>query len=331
MPANLTPQYKKAEEKYRKAQTPREQVECLEEMMQLIPKHKGTEKLQADLKSRLKEARDELGAEKKAPKKGKKVRIPHQGAGQVILVGGPNAGKSRIVAELTNAQPEVADYPFTTHEPVPAMMPWEDVMVQLVDTPPIAEGHLEPYMSSLIRSADAVLLCMDGGSDDAPDETEAILKLLENRKTILAVESGFDEENFAIFKIRTLLVVTRADDPGVRDRLEYFRALVLTPFDVHLAELDRPESVEELRDVIYRLLEVVRVYTKAPGKPAEYKDPFTLSAGGTVHDLAEKVHKDIADSLRFAKIWGTAVHDGQSVGPEHVLHEKDLVELHAAK
>ena len=171
MPANLTPQYRKAETEYRKAQTPEEEVECLKEMLRLIPKHKGTDHLQADLKKRLKEARAELTAEKKSPKKGHSYRIPRQGAGQVVLIGAPNSGKSRIVAEFTKAQPEVADFPFTTHEPTPGMMPWEDVTVQLIDTPPITASHIEPYLTSMIRAADEALLCLDGSSDDAPDET----------------------------------------------------------------------------------------------------------------------------------------------------------------
>ena len=89
MPANLTPQYSKAEEAYR-GETAQERVECLEQMLQLIPKHKGTEKLQADLKTRLKEAREEVQVEKQAPKAAKSYRIPRQGAGTVMVIGAPN-------------------------------------------------------------------------------------------------------------------------------------------------------------------------------------------------------------------------------------------------
>lgn len=329
MPANLTPQYQKAEEAYRRAQTAQEQVACLEEMLKLIPKHKGTEKLQADLKSRLKEAKSEVQAEKAAPKTGKSYRFPRQGAGEVVLVGGPNSGKSRILKELTNAEPQVADYPFTTHEPMPGMMPWEDVKVQLIDTPPITESHFEPYLLNIVRTADAVLLCFDGSSDDAPAETAAVVQQLESRKTSLAGATGFGEEDFSIVRVKTLLVVTRGNDPDCETRLELFREMVPTSFEVLRIDLDRSEDVERLRKRIYEFLDVIRVYTKAPGKPADYSDPYTIPSGGTVEDVAAKVHRELAESVKFAKVWGTSARDGQSVGRDHVLLDRDLIELHA--
>lgn len=329
MPANLPPQYLKAEEEYRKAQSPDEQVACLEKMFLLIPKHKGTEKLQADLKTKIKEAKEESVAEKKAPKKGKTFKFPRQGAGQVVIIGAPNAGKSRIIAELTNAKPEVAPFPFTTREPAPAMMPWEDVNVQLIDTPPITADHFEGYLLGIVRSADAVLLCFDGSSDDAPEQTETVVKQFAERKTLLDVESGFAEENFSIVKVKTLLVVTRGDDPGANDRLAFYREIVSTPLAKLDVELDRADSAKELRDQIYRLVNVIRVYTKPPGKKADMTAPFTVPVGGTVEDLAGRVHRELPEKLKFAKVWGSGVHDGQSVGPDHVLSDRDVVELHA--
>lgn len=328
MPANLTHQYQKAEETYRRAQTPQEQVDCLQEMLKLIPKHKGTEKLQADLKSRLKEAKAELQTAKSAPKKGRSFKFPHQGAGQVILLGPPNSGKSRIVAEVTNAEPAVADYPFTTHEPLPAMMPWEDVTVQLIDTPPITATHMEPYLVNIVRSADAAILCLDGSSDDGPEETAEVVSQLAERKTLLSDRTGFDEDDFSIVHVKTLLVVTHGEDPECDDRLDFFREMVTASLETIKVDLEQPESREALRNKIYDFLEVIRVYTKAPGKPADYSSPFTISRTGTVEDLAYQVHRGLAESLKYARVWGESVHDGQTVGREHHLCDKDLVELH---
>jgi uncharacterized protein len=329
MPANLTPQYQKAEEEYRRAQTPEEQVHCLEQMLKLIPKHKGTEKLQADLKTRLKEARGAAEHVAQTPKKvGKSYCYPRQGAGQVVLVGGPNAGKSRILAELTHATPEVAPYPFTTREPLPGMMAWEDVAVQLIDTPPITDSHFEAYLTSIVRSADLALLVFDGSSDDAPDQTVDVVRQLAARKTELAAQSGFADEDFSTVRIQTRLAVTRGDDPGCDDRLAYFQEALPHEFPVLKVEFDRPESRDQLRRAIYEALGVIRIYTKRPGRPAQLDDPFTIPVGGTVDDLALRVHREMAEQLKFAKVWGTSARDGQSVGRDHALADKDVVELH---
>jgi ribosome-interacting GTPase 1 len=328
MPANLTPQYSKAEEAYRKAQTAQERVDCLEQMLTLIPKHKGTEKLQADLKTRLKEAREDVQVEKSAPKTAKSYRIPRQGAGTVIVIGAPNSGKSRVLKELTNAQPEVAPYPFTTREPLPGMMTWEDVHVQLIDTPPVTEHHIEPYLTGFVRSADVVLLCFDGSSDDAPEQTVAVIEQFRTRKTQLDVSSRFDDDDLSIVHVRTLLVVTRSDDPDSATRLEILRELTAVPFQIIAAELDRETSVAVLRRAVYDALDVIRAYTKKPGKPADYADPYTIPRGGTVEDLALKVHQDLAAGLKYAKTWAPDGSGGQTVGRDHVLADRDLVELH---
>lgn len=328
MPANLPPQYQKAEEEYRKAQSAAERCEILERMLVLIPKHKGTEKLQADLKTKLKETKADIQAEKTAPKGGKVYRFPRQGAAQVIIIGGPNSGKSRILRDLTKAEPEVADYPFTTREPMPGMMAWEDVTVQLIDTPPITDSLFEPYLLNFVRSADLVVLTFGGASDDAPEATATVIDQFRQRATALSTTTGFDEDDFSKLNVKTLLVVTHGRDSEVRDRLDFFREMVPTAFATVPVDLDQTADRELLRKSIFDGLGLIRLYTKAPGKPADFSSPFTIPIGGTVEDLAHKVHRDLADKLKFAKIWGTSAADGQSVGRDHVLADKDLVELH---
>jgi uncharacterized protein len=331
MPANLTPQYHKAEEAFRRAQSAEDRLHCLEEMLRTIPKHKGTDKLQADLKHKMKEVREEIASEKKSPRGGAvSRRIPRQGAGTVVVLGGPNSGKSRLVKELTGAHVEVADYPFATREPAPGMMRWEDVSVQLIDTPPITTQHFESYLSEMFRSADGVLLCFNGSSDDAPEETLAVLTQLADRKTILASETGFAEDDYSIVKVKTTLVVTHGGDPDAPTRLEFWNEMAPSKFAVQFVEFDEPASVESLRTSVFKSLDVMRIYTKAPGRKRDETPPFTLPNGGTVEDLAHKVHQELAAKLKFAKVWHIGESEPHTAGPHHVLQEGDLVELHTA-
>lgn len=328
MPANLTPQYYQAEEEYRRAQSAPERVVCLERMLQRIPRHKGTDRLYGILKAKLKEARQEVQAGQAAAKGGRRYRIPRQGAGTAVIIGAPNSGKSRLLAALTNAQPQIAEFPFTTREPLSGMMPWEDLHVQLIDTPPITENSLEPYLTDFVRTADLVLLTFDGSSDEAATETAEVIRQFSNRKTILSDRSGFDDDDFSIVHVKTLLTVTRGGDRDADTRLELFREQLGIPFRAMCVDLDRSRDVERMRESIFAELEVVRVYTRRPGTAARFVDPFTLPVGGTVEDLALKVHGDLAATLKFAKVWNVGANEGRSVGRDHVLQEGDLVELH---
>lgn len=328
MAVNLTPQYHEAEQEYKKAQTAEDRLTALQKMWKEVPKHKASEKLQAELKQKISAAKDEVEHEKKTGKKtGVSYKIPRQGAGQYVLLGAPNAGKSQLLCKLTRATPEVAAYPFTTREPVPGMMAWEDVQVQLIDTPPVTADFMEGYLSSMVRSTDGVLLVVDLADDDAPFTAEAVIEQLTKVKTILGGEMKEDED-VGILHIKTLIAANKIDADGAADRLEIIREMFGPRYPIHVVAAEHGTGLEELRSALYQALEVIRVYTKKPGKPPDMDAPFTIPRGGTLLDLAERIHRELPEKLKSARIWGTGVFDGQTVPRDHVLHDKDVVEIH---
>ena len=329
MPANLTQQYLKAEEEYRRATTLEEEVKCLQVMMQEIPKHKGTDHLQAQLKTKIAKAKKEIVSEKSGGKKSGGLRIPRQGAGTAVLLGGPNSGKSQIVASLTHATPDVAPYPFTTTVPAPGMMPWEGVMVQLIDTPPITPDYMETHLQGLTRGADLALLVVDLGDDAGIEQCQDELDRLAATKTRLAATSYLDENDVGLSYTQTFLVANKIDDPEAADRLEMLHELCPLDFREFRISATQGTGMEELRKAIYEAMDVVRVYTKLPtAKEPDLERPFTIRRGRTLLEMAGQVHRDYADGLKFARVWGTAVHDGTTVKGDYVLHDKDIVELH---
>jgi ribosome-interacting GTPase 1 len=331
MPANLTPQYHKAEAEYRRASTPEEELRCLEVMLREMPKHKGTDKLQAELKQKISKVRAEAEQAKKAGgKKGPGVRIPRQGAGRVVLLGGPNSGKSRLLAALTRATPEVAPYPFTTREPQPGMMPWEDVMVQLIDTPPITRDVFDTQLLGLIRGADLVVLLVDLGSDEGIEQVQELLDQLQGTKTRLAAESSLDEDDIGLSFTQTVVAFNKIDLPEAADRLALLREFITLDFPEFQISAEAGTGLEELRAAMFRALDVVRVYTKLPTrKEADYDRPFTLRRGGTLLDVAELVHRDLAENFKYARVWGTGVIGGSTCKGDYVVHDRDVVEIHA--
>jgi ribosome-interacting GTPase 1 len=329
MAVNLTPQYHEAEAEYKKAQTAEERLECLKKMWTLVPKHKASEKLQAELKTKMSELKEEVERERKSPKKaGVSYKIPKQGAGQVVVLGGPNVGKSRLLTRLTRATPAVAPHPFTTREPSAGMMSWEDARVQLIDMPPITAEFMEGFVSSMVRAADAAVLMIDLGDDDGPFAADAVLDRLKEVKTVLAGTPPAENPDPTIQHVRTLVAANKLDADGAKERLEIAREMFGERFAIVPLDAESGNGLEELRTAIYRMLNVIRVYSKKPGKPADMESPFTCNAGSTIIQFAETVHRELAEKLKSARIWGTGVFDGQTVQRDHVLHDRDVVELH---
>jgi ribosome-interacting GTPase 1 len=330
MPANLTPQYKEAEQRFRDATGHEEKLAALHEMLALLPKHKGTEKLQADLRRRLAKLEEEAahgarpGAHRADP-----GHVRREGAGQWALVGPPNAGKSALLAALTHAHPEVAPYPFTTRVPLPGMMPYEDVQVQLVDTPAVTAQHTEPYMANLVHNADGAVLVLDP-ADDAFEGAVANLRALLERARIWPRGKPVPADAPPFLAVRPVRVALTKSDLDADGTFATLARESLDPaLPVHRVSAERGEGLEELRRVLFADLGRIRIYAKEPGRKPDLERPFVLPEGATVHALASAVHKDVAAHLRFARIWGNARFDGQQVDRDHVLSDRDVVELHA--
>jgi ribosome-interacting GTPase 1 len=328
VPANLTAQYKDAEARFRRAATHDEKVDALREMIALLPKHKGTEKLHADLKKRLAKQEEE-GA--RIARSGHRTEVGHvhrEGAGQWVLVGPPNAGKSSLLEALTHAHPEIAEYPFTTRAPQPGMMPFEDVQVQLVDTPAAAPGHTPPWLANLVQSADAVLLVLDPTADDVEPALAAAHEVLARAHVWPEARPVPPDGSPLLVRRPVAVVATRRDEDadGTFAALAHEAAGADLPF--FSVSTTRGDGLEALRPFLFTALRRVRVHTKEPGKRPDLGRPFVLPAGATVHELAALVHKDVAAHLKFARIWGHARFEGQQVDRHHVLADQDIVELH---
>lgn len=329
MPANLTPQYHKAEAAYRQAETPQEELECLQIMLREIPKHKGTDKLQAELKAKIAKVKAEAAKPAAGPS-GKATKIPKQGAGRIILLGSPNCGKSQLLAALTRASPEIAPYPFTTQTPMPGMMLFEDCPFQLIDTPPVTADFMEMSTVGLVRGADLVLLVVDLASDSLIEDTQAVIERFQGGKTRLGRETGLDEEDVGVSYTMTLVCLNKCDAPDASDRLALLDEFLELPWDRIQVSATAGTGLEELRKQVFERLEIVRVYAKHPKeKEADRSKPFAIRRGQTLVEVAEQVHRDMAASLRSARVWGTAVHDGTTVKPDYQPLDGDVVELHA--
>jgi len=328
MAVNLPPQYHDAEAEYKKARTPEDKLVALKKMWVILPKHKASEKVQVILKSKISELNDEIETIKSGPKKATaSYKIPRQGAGTIVFLGGPNGGKSSLLRKLTKATPEVAPYPFTTREPIPGMMDWEDVRLQLIDLPPITADFYEPYVTDFARTADAALLIVDLGDDDGPFAVETVLERLAGRKIHLVGTPPENSDDPTLFHVRTLLVANKVDAEGASDRLDILKEMIGDKIPILPISAEKGEGMDELRKRLFELLGVIRIYGKQPGKQADMKAPFTIAEGGNVLDFAEVVHSDLAEGLKAAKVWGSAQFDGQTVKRDHILKDKDVVEL----
>jgi len=325
MPANLTPEYFKADKWYRSAATNEEKILALEQMLAVMPKHKGTDHLKADLRKKLSKLK-EGATQKKSGSHVDVFHVPRSGAGQIVLLGTPNCGKSSIVAAMTNAKVNVANFPFATNNPVPGMVQFEDIQIQLVDMPPITADFIAPGQVGTYRNCDIIAIVFDL-SADVDEQLKICMDFLESRSLLLAGDApAFDGQGNAIAK-KAFIICTKSDI-AKEGAFEKLKQSCKYPFEFIQIAAEEFEGLEELSRKFFELLEIIRVYAKPPGKPPDMTEPFTLPVGSTVMDLAIDIHRQLAEKLKSARIWGTGVHDGQQVQRNHVLNDKDIIELH---
>ncbi len=331
MPANLPPEYIEAELRFRAAKSPEEKLAILRELMALVPKHKGTEKLRVELKRKWAKLQEEVQQQQKKQKGGRGPGYDHierEGAGQITLVGLPNCGKSSLLAAVTNAKPEIAEYPFSTFRPTVGMMPFEDVQLQLVDLPPLSE-FTEPWVYSLIRQCDLVALLIDLSSETPGEDLLTALDWLEKARIHLVghTTSELSIEGAGTVK-RALLIGTKSDADQAAQHLEELRSVAGSQFQVIRVSVISAEGLGELGKAFFEGLQVVRVYTKKPGQPFKKDLPYVLPAGSTVVDVARAIHKDLAEKFAYARVWGSAEFPGQRVERHYIVRDGDLLEFH---
>jgi hypothetical protein len=339
MPANLSPEYKRAEQAYRLARQPREQLECLKEMLRAIPKHKGTERLQADIKSRIRELTQESAGHGKAAHRGPSHAVHPDGAAQLCLIGPPGAGKSSLHARLTGSNSEVGPYPHPTRLPIPGMLPFEDISFQLVDLPPVSVEFMQPGLTCILRSTDAALLVVDLSAPDCTEQLALILRRLAAAKIILterwpgqassptATAELAPADPFSVY-LSTLLLANKTDLANPEDAT-VLEDLLGVRFPAFATSATSGRGLAKIAPFLFSALDIVRVYTKAPGKPVDRNRPFTMRRGDTVLDVALRVHPDLARTFKFARIWGSGQFSGQQVGADHPVADTDVVELHS--
>jgi small GTP-binding protein len=326
MPTNLPPDFFEAEKRYRLAKSPAEKIACLEEMMRIIPKHKGTDHIRADYRRQISKLKTEARTQKGGSIHVSAFRINREGAGQIVVLGPTNVGKSALVDALTNATPEVAETPFTTWKPTPGMMLVDNVQIQLIDTPPLDREYLEPELIDLIRRSDLILLVLD--LQTHPDQQlEQTIKILKQNRIIPEhmKEKATDEQY--VWYVPVIVLTNKCDDESMDEICQIFRDLLEDEWPIISVSASTGRNLDQLRQAVFEQLELIRVYSKAPDDEPDFSEPVVLKKGATLEEFAKEIHKDFLEKLKFAKVWGSTAFDGQMVQRDYMLQDGDVVEL----
>ena len=303
MPANLPPQFYALSMKLKEAVSPDEKISILEEMLRISPKHKGTENLQKDLKTKIAKLK------KQRPKKIKgrtSYSIKKEGAGQVVISGPANSGKSSLLNALTNANVKVAPYPFTTKIPEPGMMPYEDILIQLVDTPPLSKEFSPPWLKEILKTADILLAVFDLSKEDVAKDIEDFKKILDNWK---------------LSEKKIIFLGNKAD-------LDY--NLAGSQYKIKPISCQKKIGLEELKKEIFDSLQIIRVYTKTRNKPEpDFSHPFILKKGGQLITLASQIRQDFLSAFKYAKLYKKNTKKPKIVGKDYILQDGDIIEIYS--
>ncbi len=329
MPANLPPQYYEAEEEYRSASTPEEKIAALNEMLAIMPKHKGTEKLQADLKKRISKLKEEKDKKSEGKSTYNPYKIDPEGAGQLILLGYPNTGKSSLLGALSNAKVTVANYPFSTSLPVAGMVPYENIQIQVIDTPPLVPEDVPGPMISAIQRADLPVVMISLASSKCLEQLDGTLEFLKSKRIVREPEDI--PEGVKVFTQEDIIfIATGIDHPEAEDNLDVIKEFY-PEIEFELVSVPENTGLKRLPELFFNQLGVIRIYSKAPGQEPDQDSPFVMPAGTTLIEFARAVHKDFAENLKKACVWGSSRFPGQPVAQDFILEDEDIVELHTSK
>jgi len=324
MSANLPPQFYTISAKLKEVKTPEEKISILEELLAIVPKHKGTEKVQKDIKTKIAKLR------KQKPKKGKREDlyfVKKEGAGQIAIIGPANSGKSSLLNALTNAKAKVAPYSFTTETPKPAMMPYENILIQLVDTPPLSENS-PAWLKGILKSADGFLAIFDLSQENIIKNIKDIEELLndwgvaDKKILFLGNKADLKESKENLKKIEPkykIKIISCLEETGVDE--------------VKASSSPSPAKagsvIEELKKEIFDLLEIVRIYTKTSNEPyPDFEHPFILKKNSRLIELADQIHQDFFFSFRYAKLFKKNSKKPRFVGKDYILEDEDIIEIH---
>lgn len=299
MPINAGYEYISAEKAYLQAQTLEQRIECLKEMIRAAPKHKSSENFVSELKNRLRRFEEKKEKNKKVGKSSKKG-IKKEGY-QCVLLGLTNSGKSCLLSKLTNAQPRISQNPFTTKEPSIGTMDYDGFKVQMVDTPSIGSEYFD---IGIVNTADCLLMVIESLTD------------LEKINPYLAKTIG-----------NKIIAINKADRYSENEKRKLNDNLRSKKVHGLLVSCLTGEGLEELKKKITEGMNLIRVYTKEPGKQST-GIPVTLPQGSTVRDIAESILKGFSKKVKETKLTGpSSKFPNQKVGLAHILKDRDVVEF----